>query len=263
MLMGYSYEQLTDDLRVLHELATQGVRVLISMLQFADSYPDNLKEMAKIGFDEFPETIGYLDANRSRFENFREFEFLYPPEAYAWKARRFLQDALKDFDGSDIALCSGGAENVVRFITAGRGTTRGIPNPAGGSIDFATTLTTQSVIDVLKHLGIEKEQFSGRRVFVPSNIWWVKGKYDLEARTANGVREACPGIELVEIQVPSAAIDCCLTLDECVEFYSHAPLQRFLAERREQAETPNASASNRSYVSPTWTPSTGHAVARP
>jgi hypothetical protein len=236
MLMCFTAEQLIEDMRILNSLKSDGVRVLISIMHYSGSYPDDIKRLADRSYAQFPEAIRLLVRSRAEFPRITELLFLYPPEGYAWKFRHRLRGMLRGLGAGDAILCSGGAYPVIRHVAPSGARVADIPNPAGGSINFATTLTTRSVIERLRGLREAGEGFN--RLIVPGSIWCVDGLHDLEAQTAESVRSAFPELEVQVMPIAAGMLDANLTLAECDDWYrvatalSGAGSQRGFADLR-------------------------------
>jgi hypothetical protein len=229
MLMCFERDQLIDDLTQLNAIKPDGVRVLISIMFYTLSYPRDIQEMADRSYLCFRKVIEYLVWHQREFENLVELRFLYPPSAYAWRYRDWIAYSIRTAQSGDIVLSSRAAYPVVRSMCASRVKVFPISNPAGGTIDFATTLTTRAVTQSIKGLITSGHCF--KKVYIPNSIWWARGEYDMEASCIGDLMNRWPEVIFHPVNVPVSILDTNLSLGECYSFLRVEPRLLDLADQ--------------------------------
>lgn len=198
-LFCLSYDQILKDIAIINSVSKK-CTIGIALLEYNKYYPEYLIEYSKQGRKDFQRVVKFLYENK--IENY--IKFFAPSEIYAWNYREEIRQLLDQYEitNNDLILCSGGAFNTIRKLFKN---VKCIPNDFGGSIDFATAITSENVEECLEE--------NWDRVFVPSNIWWINNRYDFKGNSFNDFKRKHPNVEIVSI--PEVMMGSSLKLEDC------------------------------------------------
>lgn len=263
-LLHFNVEQTLSDLREVNHLANTShkPRVGIAVVHYTRKHSPLVQRYAEDGFADFETLIRYLMSGKERFENITEITFQHPAEAFTFRFRGFLRDALAPLHlgESDLILCSHGALRVMRDLVVRNGAeVRSVRDGLGGSTTFTTTLCTDDFLRDLGAILAERRDVPFRRVLVPQPVWWVgdptaaQGLRCLNGGSVDDLRRAFPTVEFVPIHVPLDVLETRLTVRQAYDFYN-ADLEKtrdLLSNRRDvlaQCLRPNESLTDLGFV---------------
>jgi len=219
-LIHFNLHQTIDDLRILNNLKLSDAIVMISELYHNKCHSPLIKSLARKSHDDFKKLIFYLMTHQSEFSNISSFRFYSPPEAYAWRHRFQLQSMISEYNlrEGDVALCSKAAFSTLSFIIGKRALVVAVDDSFEGSISFTTTLTADNIRMKINEL--RQGRLKVKRIFIPSSIWWIDYKYDLQGNTVECLQKQFPEVEIIVINVPSNIIVSMLSLEDCYDYYA-------------------------------------------
>jgi len=222
-LIHFNFRQTIKDIETINNLNIKNISICIMMLHYNKFHPSFIKNLAENSYYDFKEIIEYIKENKDRFKNVN-IRFLGPPECYAWKNKDLLKKVFKNIQLTkrDIILCSKGSYKVMKNVFEKEVEVSYIPDSFGGSTNFSTAITSKDVIKKVLKIIISKKNI--RRIFLPSSIWWIKDKYDYEAKSAKYVKKKFPGIKFNIIKIPKEIINSSLSVEDCYRFYKEIEL---------------------------------------
>ena len=218
MLLSLSFKQMIEDLYTLNQLNSDGVSVLISTIFYTEVYPKHIKKLSDNGHNDFPKVIEYLKNHINDFQNFTDIRFLVPAEAHAWKHRNFIKNMLRDVGHNDAIICSKASFETIRRVVDSDTFVFSVSNPAGGNMNFATTVTTKAVTSRIDEL--VRQNYSIKRIFLPSAIWWIEDNYDIIGHPQNNLHQCSFSVEFVVLSIPLHVLKSTLSLQDCFDYYS-------------------------------------------
>jgi|GEM_PF-1833464 len=221
MLFYISYNQVINDLRIINDINIGECEIAISQLHYNKFHPEWIKNLVMSNIGDFSKFVFYLSAHPKEFGNiYDRLCFISPSGAFAWKFREDLKDLLKGYflDGKDLILCSHSAYKVLRSICGGDVKIEAVSDIYCGSNDFTTPITSKEIFSAIQDY--LKKDDSIKRVFVPSTMWAIEDKFDMNCMTIDSVRKEFPSLEIIKVMIPPKMLKSNLSLKDCIEYYN-------------------------------------------
>ncbi len=219
-LMYLDPDQVASDVEELAPKARRsGGSIYLHKLYYNRLDSPEVAELADRAEESFPAVVGWLQENDDRLGRLSERLALSPhSRVYAHRWREELARLLDPCrGGSEAVLCSTGARTVLEELLGDRGVhVVPVESALGGSVDFTVGMTVSGVRRALERL--DRRGVALERVYLPSTMFPVEGRHDLDGRAVEALTDSHPELDVVVVEVPAGMSESTVSLDDCVSF---------------------------------------------